>query len=335
MGRMATGVLVLLGGLSLPACGGKVCGSGTKESDGSCVPELSCGAGLAPVNGQCVAVLTCGPGTVVLDGGVCAPDPAAHRYDIRIGASEVPANGYSKIPVTVIGSDGTGAPLVGETFSLGVDQPFQGSLSPSSVTLGPLGAQTWFVPCNSAQVPGCTGAARLTVASASSPATVLARSAEFQLVTPDGVGSPAPCQIGGNVLFLDGDSGDYIHPGTDTIQVGSWSAGVTNGNYLTISVNPSDVAQGAWWYGDFSSAALSQPLSVQVYDDAERAAFAAPGHPGIDIFGDGRGCNTISGRFQVFDIQLSGNTVKKFTATFEQACEAGTALLRGCVHYEQ
>src|SRR5215471_8569480 len=172
MRRTACGLLLLLGGLGLPACGGKLCGSGTresngtcvpevtcgsgtKESNGTCIPELTCGAGLAPVNGQCVAVLTCGAGTVVGDGGVCTPDPSAHRYDIRIGASAVPANGYSKIPVTVVGTDGTGAPLVGETLSLGVDQPFQGSLSPAAITLGPLGAQTWFIPCSSAQVPGC------------------------------------------------------------------------------------------------------------------------------------------------------------------------------------
>jgi len=352
MRRTAAGVLALLGGFSLPACGGKVCGSGTRESDGTCVPELTCGAGLAPVNGQCVALLSCGSGTV-LDGGVCAPDPrlcgpgtvpdggvctldpSAHRYDIRIGATEVPANGYSKIPVTVIGTDGAGAPLVGETLSLGVDQSFQGSLSPAAVTLGPLGAQAWFIPCNSALVSGCTGPARLTVAHASTPATVLARSSQFALVTPDGVGSPAPCQIGGNVVFFDGDSGDYIHPGTDTIQVGSWGTSVTNGNYLTVGVTPSDSQQGLWWDLTFSSAQLGQPLGPQVYEDAERAPFASPGHPGIDIDGDGRGCNTITGRFQVFDFQLAGSTVKKFTATFEQHCEGGTPQLRGCVHYEQ
>ena len=310
------------------------CGPGTVADGGVCTPALTCDAGSAPVNGQCVPILACGPGTV-LDGGVCTADPSAHRYDVRIGASTVPANGYSKIPVTVLATDGTGAPLVGETVSIGVEQPFQGSLTPPAVTLGPLGAQAWFVPCNSALLTGCIGPARLTVASASAPGTVLGRSATFTLLAPQGVGSPAPCQVGGNVVFFDGMPGDYIHPGTDTIRVGAWSASISGGNYLSMFVTPSDSSQGFWWDLTFSSQQLGQPLVAQIYDAAERAPFASPGHPGIDISGDGRGCNTITGRFQVFDLQTSGNTVRSFTATFEQACEGGAALLRGCVHYEQ
>lgn len=331
-------IVILLGlgvGVSgLLSCGGKTCGSGTRESNGACVPELTCNPGFAPVGGQCVAVLSCGPGTVA-DGGVCTPVPPGKRYEIRIGAASVPADGYSKIPVMVLGYDATGAPLTGEPVSLGVDHPFQGSLTPNAITLGPLGTQAWFVPCSSAQVSGCTGSATLTVAAAASPATVLARSTSFELVTPQGVGSPAPCEIGGNVLFFDGDPFDFIHPGTDTIQLGSWNASVTNGEYLTINVYPADSSQGGWWSTVFSSAALDQPLQAQVYDGAERAAFAPPGHPGLDVYGDGRGCNTVAGRFQVFDVQISGDTVNAFTATFEQACEGGSTKLRGCVHYTQ
>jgi hypothetical protein len=66
---------------------------------------------------------------------------------------------------------------------------------------------------------------------------------------------------------------------------------------------------------------------------AERSAFASPGHPGIDISGDGRGCNTITGRFEIRELTWSGGVLNAFTATFEQHCEGGSATLRGCVHY--
>jgi hypothetical protein len=75
-------------------------------------------------------------------------------------------------------------------------------------------------------------------------------------------------------------------------------------------------------------------MRAQVYTDAERASFASPGHPGIDIGGDGRGCNTITGTFQVEDIQLINTKLASFTATFEQHCEGGTPVLHGCVHYQ-
>jgi hypothetical protein len=72
---------------------------------------------------------------------------------------------------------------------------------------------------------------------------------------------------------------------------------------------------------------------VGTYEGAERAAFASAGHPGIDIGGDGRGCNTISGRFQVEEITWEGATLTAFTASFERHCEEETPALRGCVHY--
>ncbi len=40
-------------------------------------------------------------------------------------------------------------------------------------------------------------------------------------------------------------------------------------------------------------------LAVGVYNGAERYPFQAPGHPGFDVSGDGRGCQKVTGRFQI------------------------------------
>jgi hypothetical protein len=83
----------------------------------------------------------------------------------------------------------------------------------------------------------------------------------------------------------------------------------------------------------FSTAQVGA-MRPQVYDGAERAALESPGHPGLDIAGNGRGCTTLEGRFQVVTVDVVNALVRDFTATFEQSCE-GHPLLRGCVHYEQ
>ena len=88
-----------------------------------------------------------------------------------------------------------------------------------------------------------------------------------------------------------------------------------------------------WWDLYFDSSQLSAPLGAQVYEGAERWPFQSPGRPGLDVSGDGRGCNTVTGRFQIETLKLTGSSLTSFTATFEHHCEGGTLALRGCVHY--
>ncbi|MCE7893320.1 MAG: hypothetical protein DYH12_27060 [Sorangiineae bacterium PRO1] len=143
---------------------------------------------------------------------------------------------------------------------------------------------------------------------------------------------PTPCLGGGNIVVFDGQSGDYIHPTDDVVTQGKWSAS-HDANQVKISVTPSDPKQGIVWYLDFNSNALSAPLGLGVYLDAERGPFASPGHPGLEIYGDGKGCNKLSGRFQIY--QLDTSCGLSFTASFEQSCETTFPVLRGCVHYQQ
>jgi hypothetical protein len=273
---------------------------------------------------------TCGPGTHDSH-GQCLADAA---YEVRLPNQDIVADGISKVPVLAIGTAVDGTPATDQVV-LGTTLNGAGTLSPPSFALGPIGTQSWFTPCSSTN-PACTGTFQITLALASTPAVVLAKSWPLTLKAPTGVGSAAPCQVGGNVVFYDGDSTDYIHPGTDTITQAVWNPTISPASSpydVAVNLTPSSSAQGSNWSLNFSTRQLNQPMAAQVYLNAERAPFASPGHPGIDIYGSGRGCNTITGKFQVEQLQVSGGALTSFTATFEQHCEGGASALRGCVHY--
>jgi len=304
------------------------CGPGTALDGGVCVP--ACGPGTVLDGGGCVSV-SCGPGTA-LDGGVCVAVPGGW-YEVRIGATSIPADGVTKIPVLALGRLPDGTPAT-DAVTLAVNPTTAGSVQTPSLVLGQLGVTTWFTPCNSATSSACVGTARVQMRLASAPTAVVAESQEFSLVAPAGVGSTAPCDPYANALFFDGSG--YIFTGTQTVTVGSFSSSSqgTPPTMVHIAVTPSMSSQGAWWDVYLAAPSGSGPLIAQVYPTAERWPFQPPGVAGLSVTGDGRGCNTSSGRFQVHRLVADGGQVDELEATFEQFCEKQRAnVLRGCVKY--
>jgi hypothetical protein len=77
----------------------------------------------------------------------------------------------------------------------------------------------------------------------------------------------------------------------------------------------------------------NQPLVVGTYAGATRYPFNEA-TPGLSIFGNGRGCNTVTGTFTVTQAVYGGpdsSYLQDFEATFEQHCEGGEPALRGTV----
>jgi hypothetical protein len=73
-----------------------------------------------------------------------------------------------------------------------------------------------------------------------------------------------------------------------------------------------------------------QPLVPGTYTGAVRAPFRGPGQPGIDISGNGRGCNVIAGTFTVNTaVYGPNNYVQTFDATFQQHCDGAAPALVG------
>jgi Divergent InlB B-repeat domain len=80
-----------------------------------------------------------------------------------------------------------------------------------------------------------------------------------------------------------------------------------------------DFTAGGWDLG--FAAGNYQPLSVGLYNDATQFPYQGSG-PGLDVSGDGRGCNSLTGSFEVKQIVYgAGDAIDKFWATFEQHCE--------------
>jgi hypothetical protein len=81
----------------------------------------------------------------------------------------------------------------------------------------------------------------------------------------------------------------------------------------------------------FGTDALGIPIQPGYYPDAQRADFAAPGHPGLDVTLDGRGSNTLTGAFTIYDVTFSADLqqITSFSATFEQHSEGAAPALFG------
>jgi hypothetical protein len=69
---------------------------------------------------------------------------------------------------------------------------------------------------------------------------------------------------------------------------------------------------------------------VGAYPGAQRDV---SGSPGLEVTGDGRGCDRISGTFWIREISWESSTLSHLAATFEQHCDSGSALL-GCIYYD-
>jgi hypothetical protein len=157
--------------------------------------------------------------------------------------------------------------------------------------------------------------------------------ADASVTIPD---DGSACAGSGNVFVLNGDSGDYIHPGYAKITVAQWQP-AESGPHDTVSfsIEPSGQQFGSWWNVELSTQRLSLPLAVGTYQGAERAPFASFMKPGLNVSGDGRGCNTLSGKFSIHEISWDGDILMHVLASFEQHCEEGPSALRGCVKFDR
>lgn len=83
------------------------------------------------------------------------------------------------------------------------------------------------------------------------------------------------------------------------------------------------------WTVEFGGPDGTSP-QVGLYTDAQRFPFAAPGHPRLNIYGDGRGCNELTGSFEVKLVTYNGDgAVISLWVTFTQFCDGQTMPLTG------
>ncbi len=119
-------------------------------------------------------------------------------------------------------------------------------------------------------------------------------------------------------LRFQSDSQDYIGAGKNEL----WTLVESD---FTMSAS----GKGDYWQLEFR-APSNGLLKVGTFINAERAPFVTGKAPGLDIFGSGRGCNTLSGKFEIKSVRwASSGEIVAIDVLFEQHCEGGTPALRG------
>ena len=136
------------------------------------------------------------------------------------------------------------------------------------------------------------------------------------------------------LLMLNSQPGDYVGGGitqTFTPGDGTFTVNTTYNGGVQVSFQTPNFS--SFWYLDFGPL-TGQTLTTGEYEGAQRFAFHSPTRPGLDVFGDGRGCNIVAGRFLVSDITFAANgSVQTLAVDFEQHCEGAAPALYGSVRY--
>jgi hypothetical protein len=134
-------------------------------------------------------------------------------------------------------------------------------------------------------------------------------------------------------LTLRSEPFDYIGGGqTYAYSAGDGTFSISKNYQGGVSIGFNSTGFTSWWYLDFSSG-TGAPLTTGTYLNATRFPFNS-GTPGLSVTGNGRGCNTLTGSFNVLEVTYGPNdTVSSFYATFQQNCEGGAAALYGEIRY--
>lgn len=125
------------------------------------------------------------------------------------------------------------------------------------------------------------------------------------------------------------DPGDYIGGGASRSYANSTSTFGLTGSTSSLTYRVSGNRDN---WSVRLAAPTGEALKVGTYTGAQR--FAGPGHAGLDLGGNGRGCNQVTGSFTILQLGTDeqGN-VTALSATLTQHCEGGTPALNATIHY--
>jgi len=132
------------------------------------------------------------------------------------------------------------------------------------------------------------------------------------------------------VLAMSSQPGDYIGGGLQYL--------ITPSDGTFTPSNSANVVSFFVNNGDEWSTYFAGPTTARLgrgdYENAQRYPFQPAGTPGLSVYGDGRGCNTLTGNFQVLQAGYNSSSVlQSFSANFEQHCEGGVPALFGWLRY--
>ncbi len=146
---------------------------------------------------------------------------------------------------------------------------------------------------------------------------------------------PLPCTAPLPTGFcLESDNGVFLNGNKSRAAGGPTSVTIRPSPKGVIGLSLQDGSSTSGWSANFAPETGRHPVPG-LYDPAQRYPFQAGGVAGLSVEGNGTGCNMLTGKFSIEELArhpLHGIT--RFSATFEQRCEGGTAALRGVVNFQ-
>ena len=150
-------------------------------------------------------------------------------------------------------------------------------------------------------------------------------------------------------LILNSQPGSFIGGGQDwnvtyTPQTvgphGFFSANITQTlpsgqpDFISFTMGSDFVSPITFATLDFSTVQLGIPLQPGTYLNAERAAFADPGHPGLDVTFQNGGSNVLTGSFTINELSFftdqQGNLqIGSFSVSYQQSSDNNTSNISG------
>jgi len=132
-------------------------------------------------------------------------------------------------------------------------------------------------------------------------------------------------------ISLQSDPGDYVGQGGVYLytQANTLITVTASGGYLCRSVSGD-----AWWYGDFQVPDSLSQLAPGTYSNLTRFPFHDPAAGGLSWYGEGRGCNTLTGSFVIDRVVYCNGQLSLIDLHFEQHCEGSAPALRGTIHWD-
>lgn len=129
-------------------------------------------------------------------------------------------------------------------------------------------------------------------------------------------------------IKLTSDYGDYIGAGrTYEYTRADAHIGVgDNGNGLSVHV-----AGDETWYGEFVLPAGQTIWKPGTYTGLTRHPFNDSASGGLSWYGEGRGCNTLTGTITVTSATYTSGTLDSIELSFVQNCEGSSGALRGTI----
>ncbi len=132
-----------------------------------------------------------------------------------------------------------------------------------------------------------------------------------------------------NFIELESDTGDYVGRGLtyDYTQANAIISLSAAPGHLSVSVKGDER-----WDADIVTP-TGVPLQPGTYANVTRYPFNDSATGGLSWFGEGRGCNDLTGSFTIDSVTYSDSALTAIDLRFEQHCEGADAALRGTIHW--